>query len=461
LFLTPKDIHDKTFKRSFKGYDENEVDEFLDLIIKEFNLMIDENERLRQELIAKPIVQEYSSASTGEIKRLEMMLAQAVEALQQSKQASDQAWDNSRRAEEYAKEQEKNAKLKEFKRTIENYKSRFESLIEDQKKQLNDKYSEIVSEINQVFGEKLETPSIDDTQAYSTYPDPRAYERPVFEMPEPQAAAVEKPSFIFAHHESPAGTIEKPILEKQTQQESARPMAQPQYPQPEAVRPMAQSQFSMPEPGIQPQFAQPEAARPVAQSQFSMPEPGIQPQFAQPEAARPVAQSQFSMPEPGIQPQYTQPEPAASQFTKPDVNTEPVVPKPQFFQNAPQPEKPQFVSQPMQFSQPQTPPQFSPPPQYMQQPVQPQPVQPQPVQQQPPQADQPKYQGIGNPSSGNDAFGHAGASDNRFKPNYSEYAWLYQEKDGLNRAADNNLDVTFRNPRDKEELKRLIDEVID
>lgn len=41
--LTPMDIHNKEFTRSFRGYNEDEVDEFLDLIIDEFEKMYKEN----------------------------------------------------------------------------------------------------------------------------------------------------------------------------------------------------------------------------------------------------------------------------------------------------------------------------------------------------------------------------------------------------------------------------------
>lgn len=48
--LTVKDILEKTFKRSFKGYDEDEVDKFLDQIIDEFKLLQNEAASLRAEL---------------------------------------------------------------------------------------------------------------------------------------------------------------------------------------------------------------------------------------------------------------------------------------------------------------------------------------------------------------------------------------------------------------------------
>ncbi|HHY17886.1 MAG TPA: DivIVA domain-containing protein [Firmicutes bacterium] len=44
--LTPLDIHNKEFTKSFRGYNEDEVDEFLDLAVAEFERYIRENEEL-------------------------------------------------------------------------------------------------------------------------------------------------------------------------------------------------------------------------------------------------------------------------------------------------------------------------------------------------------------------------------------------------------------------------------
>ena len=48
--LTPMDIYNKDFKHSFRGYDIDEVNEFLDLVIKNFEELIEENERLKEQL---------------------------------------------------------------------------------------------------------------------------------------------------------------------------------------------------------------------------------------------------------------------------------------------------------------------------------------------------------------------------------------------------------------------------
>jgi len=48
--LTPLEIHNKEFRRVFRGYSEQEVDSFLDQVVEEFEGMIRENERLQAEI---------------------------------------------------------------------------------------------------------------------------------------------------------------------------------------------------------------------------------------------------------------------------------------------------------------------------------------------------------------------------------------------------------------------------
>ena len=48
--LTPMDIHNHQFKKSIRGYNENEVDDFLDKIVVDFEKLLRENERLQNEL---------------------------------------------------------------------------------------------------------------------------------------------------------------------------------------------------------------------------------------------------------------------------------------------------------------------------------------------------------------------------------------------------------------------------
>lgn len=48
--LTPLDIHNKEFARSFRGYDEDEVNEFLDQVIKDYEMVIREKRELEDRL---------------------------------------------------------------------------------------------------------------------------------------------------------------------------------------------------------------------------------------------------------------------------------------------------------------------------------------------------------------------------------------------------------------------------
>jgi cell division initiation protein len=48
--LTPLDIHNKEFSKGFRGYDEDQVNEFLDQIIKDYELMIREKKELEDRL---------------------------------------------------------------------------------------------------------------------------------------------------------------------------------------------------------------------------------------------------------------------------------------------------------------------------------------------------------------------------------------------------------------------------
>nr|WP_247739221.1 DivIVA domain-containing protein [Bacillus sp. 165] len=48
--LTPLDIHNKEFSRGFRGYDEDEVNEFLDQVIKDYELVIREKKELEERI---------------------------------------------------------------------------------------------------------------------------------------------------------------------------------------------------------------------------------------------------------------------------------------------------------------------------------------------------------------------------------------------------------------------------
>ncbi len=48
--LTPLDIHNKEFRKAFRGYAENEVDDFLDEVVRDFEALLKENVAVKDEL---------------------------------------------------------------------------------------------------------------------------------------------------------------------------------------------------------------------------------------------------------------------------------------------------------------------------------------------------------------------------------------------------------------------------
>ncbi len=50
MSLTPLDIHNKEFHTKLRGYDQDEVNDFLDQIIKDYELVLKENAHLTESL---------------------------------------------------------------------------------------------------------------------------------------------------------------------------------------------------------------------------------------------------------------------------------------------------------------------------------------------------------------------------------------------------------------------------
>ncbi|MGM0522699.1 MAG: DivIVA domain-containing protein [Bacillota bacterium] len=50
MALTPLDIHNKEFSRGMRGYDQDEVNEFLDQVMKDFELVIREKKEQKREI---------------------------------------------------------------------------------------------------------------------------------------------------------------------------------------------------------------------------------------------------------------------------------------------------------------------------------------------------------------------------------------------------------------------------
>ncbi|MEC0229712.1 DivIVA domain-containing protein [Paenibacillus alba] len=142
--LTPLDIHNKEFSRSFRGYDEDQVNEFLDQVIKDYEALIRENKDVQNQTVA---LQERLDHFTN----IEDSLSKTIIVAQE---AADEVRSNAKKeAQLILKEAEKNAdriinesltrsrkvslEIEELKKQASIYRTRFRTLLEAQLELLN------------------------------------------------------------------------------------------------------------------------------------------------------------------------------------------------------------------------------------------------------------------------------------------------------------------------------------
>lgn len=143
--LTPLDIHNKEFSRRIRGYDEDEVNEFLDQVIKDYEIVIRENKDLQNQLLS---LQE----KLDHFANIEETLSKTIIVAQE---AADEVKNNAKKeAQLIVKEAEKNAdrivneslsksrkiamEVEELKKQASIYRARFRTLVEAQLDLLGD-----------------------------------------------------------------------------------------------------------------------------------------------------------------------------------------------------------------------------------------------------------------------------------------------------------------------------------
>jgi cell division initiation protein len=149
--LTPLDIHNKEFSKGFRGYDEDEVNEFLDRVVKDYELLIKENMSMKQK------VQDLSDKLEHYTKIEETLHNAIIVAQQTAKEVKETALGEAdlirKEAERESKRgiEESQARGRKVQREIEDlvkqahiFRSRFKSLLEAQLEIVNsDDWAEI------------------------------------------------------------------------------------------------------------------------------------------------------------------------------------------------------------------------------------------------------------------------------------------------------------------------------
>jgi len=137
--LTPLDIHNKEFSRRLRGYDEDEVNEFLDQIIKDYEALIRDNKELQSQV-------QQLQEKLNHFLNIEETLSKTIIVAQE---AADELKNNAKKeAQLIVKEAEKNAdriinealaksrkialEIEEIKKQAAIYRARFRALVESQ-----------------------------------------------------------------------------------------------------------------------------------------------------------------------------------------------------------------------------------------------------------------------------------------------------------------------------------------
>lgn len=173
--LSPLDIHNKEFTRGFRGYSEDEVNEFLDQIIKDYEIILREKKELEDRI-------KTMSEQMTHYNNLEDTLQKSIVVAQEA--AEEVRRNSQKEAKLIVKEAEKNAdrivnealskarkitiEIDELKKQSKVFRNRFKMLVEAQLDLLNtddwDKLLEYdipMTDISEHTREKLQTSNED------------------------------------------------------------------------------------------------------------------------------------------------------------------------------------------------------------------------------------------------------------------------------------------------------------
>ncbi len=93
--ITPMEIHNREFKKGFRGYNEAEVDEFLDRIVVDYEKVLRENEKLRDQLaLNAQEVENYKKLEKNLQDTLSVAQKTADEVLDSAKKSAKELRDN-------------------------------------------------------------------------------------------------------------------------------------------------------------------------------------------------------------------------------------------------------------------------------------------------------------------------------------------------------------------------------
>lgn len=148
--LTPMEIHNKEFKKGMRGYKEEEVDEFLDKVVTDFEKMYRENGELKDKLsVINEKVDSYNLMEKTLQNTLVVAQTTAEDVVVNARKKAEMII---KEAEEQAKRiiEETNKSVTDIHREFENlkkdaqvFKTRFRTLLESELESLNENIKDL------------------------------------------------------------------------------------------------------------------------------------------------------------------------------------------------------------------------------------------------------------------------------------------------------------------------------
>ncbi|MFC0296116.1 DivIVA domain-containing protein [Geobacillus jurassicus] len=142
--LTPLDIHNKEFSRGFRGYDEDEVNEFLDQVIKDYEMLIREKKQLEEKVAELTEKLNYFANIEETLNKSILVAQEAAEEVKRNAQKEakliiKEAEKNAERiiSDALAKSRKIALEIEELKRQSKVFRTRFRMLVEAQLDMIN------------------------------------------------------------------------------------------------------------------------------------------------------------------------------------------------------------------------------------------------------------------------------------------------------------------------------------
>ncbi len=139
MALTPIDIHNKTFGNKWRGYDDDEVNEFLEQLMKDYENLFDNNRELSRKLKETEDQVTHYNAIEETLQKSILVAQEAAEDLrrnstQESKLIIKEAEKNADRIvnEALSRSREISTEIEDLKKQSKVFRSRFRMLIEAQ-----------------------------------------------------------------------------------------------------------------------------------------------------------------------------------------------------------------------------------------------------------------------------------------------------------------------------------------